>query len=141
MSIRIAVERRAAAFAKIAPYMGEEKRRTIAEEIAEEMRPFQSSGGSTPQPASEEEPAGSLPPMVDPPGTVSVVSFLIDKGFREVLLVKAAGMLTPILAREWVARYGDDAEYPVGFIPSGERPLLEHLYRRHHIADLLGSAA
>ncbi|MDY0828552.1 hypothetical protein SK224_05360 [Microbacterium sp. BG28] len=136
MSIRIAVERRAAAFAKIAPYMSEEKRRTLAEEIAEELRPFRASGGAT-QPAAPEPVEQPLPPIVDPPGTLSVVSFLAERGFQSAALVKATGRLTSILSREWVARYGDDPEHPVGVIPATERPLLERLYDQHDLELLL----
>ncbi|MDQ1205074.1 hypothetical protein [Microbacterium sp. SORGH_AS_0862] len=136
MSIRIAVERRAAAFAKIAPYMSADKRRALAEEIAEELRPFRASGGATQSTAPEpvEQP---LPPIVDPPGTLSVVSFLAERGFQSAALVKATGRLTSILSREWVARYGDDPEHPVGVIPATERPLLERLYDQHSLELLL----
>jgi hypothetical protein len=142
VTIRIAVERRAAAFAKIAPYMGEEKRRKIAEEIAEEMRPFQPPGAPKPQHPSEPESVEQpLPPIVDPPGTLSVVSFLAERGFQSAALVKATGKLTSILSREWVARYGDDPEHPVGVIPATERPLLERLYAQHELELLPSKAA
>lgn len=137
MSIRIAVERRAAAFAKIAPYMSAEKRRALAEEIAEEQRPFRASDGATPHPSAAEPVEHPLPPIVDPPGTLSVVSFLAERGFRSAALVKATGRLTSILSREWVARYGDDPEHPVGVIPATERPLLERLYDQHDLELLL----
>jgi hypothetical protein len=130
---------RARAFAVIADHLTDERRAEIAEALAMEVATTATKKQSVGELAATD--AERERPPVDPPGQISVATFLASKGLEGVALVRGVGALTPMLSREWIARYGVDDDQPVGYVPSTHRALLDRVWEGGQVTVMAAALA